>query len=39
MEIEDNDPGIPDEMKEQVLERFVRLDERDGFGSGLGLTV
>jgi|TARA_B100002003_G_scaffold57861_1_gene53320 two-component system sensor histidine kinase TctE len=39
LEIEDNGPGIPDEMKEQVLERFVRLDERDGFGSGLGLTV
>jgi|TARA_B100000959_G_scaffold182297_1_gene190605 signal transduction histidine kinase len=39
LEIEDNGPGISDQMKEQVLERFIRLDERDGFGSGLGLTV
>ncbi|MBL6958426.1 MAG: sensor histidine kinase [Rhodospirillales bacterium] len=39
LEVEDDGPGIPDDMKEKVLERFVRLDERAGFGSGLGLAI
>jgi signal transduction histidine kinase len=40
VEIMDNGPGIPPEMREQVFERFVRLDKsRTTAGSGLGLSL
>jgi signal transduction histidine kinase len=40
--IEDDGPGIPPERREEVFERFARLDEaraRNDGGSGLGLAI
>ncbi|WP_342642853.1 sensor histidine kinase [Rhodoligotrophos ferricapiens] len=38
--IADNGPGIPEDQREHVLERFVRLDaSRSRPGSGLGLSL
>lgn len=40
--VEDDGAGIPKEHREQVFDRFVRLDEaraRDAGGSGLGLAI
>jgi signal transduction histidine kinase len=40
--IEDDGPGVPQEQRERVFERFVRLDvsrERGSGGSGLGLSI
>lgn len=40
--VDDDGSGIPAENREQIFERFVRLDEarsRDGGGSGLGLAL
>lgn len=39
LEVEDDGPGIADDMKEKVLERFDRGGIRDHTGSGLGLSV
>lgn len=40
IEISDNGPGIAEEDRERVLERFVRLDtSRSRPGSGLGLSL
>ena len=36
--VADNGPGIPAPQRDQVLERFVRLDP-DAPGSGLGLSL
>lgn len=36
--VEDNGPGIPDEKKDLVMKRGVRLDEETP-GSGLGLNI
>jgi two-component system sensor histidine kinase TctE len=38
LRVEDNGPGIPAHLREQVFERFVRLDEGT-HGSGLGLAI
>ena len=38
LRVEDNGPGIPEHLREQVFERFVRLDEGT-HGSGLGLAI
>ncbi|WP_439565623.1 sensor histidine kinase [Microcella sp.] len=40
--VDDDGPGIPEEERRHVLERFHRLDEarsRDAGGSGLGLAI
>jgi signal transduction histidine kinase len=40
--VEDDGPGVPDDQRDRVFERFVRLDEaraRDAGGSGLGLAI
>lgn len=38
--VADTGPGIPPEMREKVLERFVRLDDaRASQGNGLGLSL
>lgn len=40
--VDDDGAGIPSDQREQVFERFVRLDEgraRDAGGSGLGLAI
>jgi signal transduction histidine kinase len=37
--VEDNGPGIPDDLRRRVFERFVRGGGDGGRGSGLGLAI
>lgn len=40
VEVADNGPGIPEQLREQAIERFVRLaPERTTPGNGLGLSL
>lgn len=39
LEVSDDGPGIPEEERERVLERFVRLKTGRPDGSGLGLSI
>jgi signal transduction histidine kinase len=40
IDVADNGPGIPEDDRERVVERFVRLeDSRTESGSGLGLSL
>jgi signal transduction histidine kinase len=37
--VEDNGPGIAQEEREKVFERFYRISDRGVAGSGLGLAI
>lgn len=39
LEIHDDGPGIPDELREQVFQRFFRVLGNQSQGSGLGLGI
>jgi signal transduction histidine kinase len=39
LEVEDAGPGIPPDQREQLFERFFRLDGARASGSGLGLAI
>jgi two-component system sensor histidine kinase TctE len=39
LQVEDNGPGIPEEERSNVLERFYRLGEGADEGCGLGLAI
>ena len=39
LSVEDNGPGIPEDMREQVFERFYRIPGAQATGSGLGLGI
>ena len=39
LEIADNGPGIPAELRAEVCQRFHRLDQTGQPGSGLGLAI
>jgi two-component system, OmpR family, sensor kinase len=37
--VEDDGPGVPEELREQIFERFVRGEGDRGSSSGLGLSI
>jgi signal transduction histidine kinase len=37
--VEDTGPGIPENERERVRQRFYRLPNSSGHGSGLGLAI
>ncbi len=37
--VEDNGPGIPEDERERVFQRFYRIDDSDSDGCGLGLSI
>jgi two-component system sensor histidine kinase TctE len=39
LEVENDGPEIPDEQREQLFERFYRLEGTRASGSGLGLAI
>ena len=39
VQVEDNGPGIPEHRRDDVFDRFVRLDPGVGRGCGLGLSI
>jgi signal transduction histidine kinase len=39
IEVTDNGPGVPDELRSKIFDRFVRGEETKATGSGLGLSI
>jgi two-component system OmpR family sensor kinase len=39
LQVSDNGPGIPEEERSRVFDRFYRRDESGTWGSGLGLSI
>ncbi|WP_114952357.1 sensor histidine kinase [Sphingosinicella terrae] len=39
LEVADDGPGIPEDMRERIFERFQRLPAQNGHGHGLGLAL
>lgn len=39
IEVQDDGPGVPEHLRQQVFERFFRADEDPRDGSGLGLSI
>jgi two-component system sensor histidine kinase TctE len=39
LEVVDDGPGIPEQERSRIFERFRRLDRQTGEGSGLGLAI
>ena len=39
LEVSDTGPGIPDEAKQKVFDRFHRMPDAKGPGTGLGLSI
>lgn len=39
LEVEDSGPGIPEEYRERIFERFFRIPGMSGDGCGLGLAI
>ena len=39
LQVEDDGPGIPAHLRDEVFERFVRIDPDVGRGCGLGLSI
>lgn len=39
LEVQDNGPGIPQDLRDRVFERFFRVLGNKSTGSGLGLTI
>ena len=37
--VEDSGPGIPDDERPKIFDRFHRAEEQGGYGSGLGLAI
>ncbi|ASK87099.1 sensor histidine kinase [Sphingorhabdus sp. SMR4y] len=37
--VRDNGPGVPEQMREKIFERFVRVDASGAKGHGLGLAL
>jgi two-component system OmpR family sensor kinase len=37
--VEDDGPGVPEELRDRIFERFVRGDGEHGGSSGLGLSI
>ncbi|VWX58418.1 sensor histidine kinase [Sphingorhabdus sp. 109] len=37
--VRDNGPGVPENMREKIFERFVRIDTNGAQGHGLGLAL
>ncbi|XZG69127.1 sensor histidine kinase [Chitinibacteraceae bacterium HSL-7] len=39
IDVEDNGPGIAEEHKARIFERFYRINQNDGNGCGLGMAI
>ena len=39
LDVEDSGPGIPDEERSKIFDRFHRATGQGGYGSGLGLAI